>query len=57
MKNTKDIERLQDLQAKANKAKDLLICLEDELRAEGFDRKANSLSTIITKLEIWQNTR
>ena len=57
MKNTKDIERLQDLQAKANKAKDLLISLEDELRTEGFDRKANSLSTIITKLEIWQNTR
>lgn len=53
----KDMERLNELQGKANKAKNALIDLEWELREAGFERKANSLSTIIGKLEAWQNKK
>ena len=42
---------------KANEAKDILMRIEDDLREAGFARKADSLSTIIGRLEVWQNTR
>lgn len=53
----KDMEKLHELQMKANSAKDKLISLEYELREAGFERKANSLSTIIGKLEAWQHKK
>lgn len=55
MKDNKSIkERLTD---RATVAKDRLIEIMDELEGEGFHRKAQSLGTIIEKLERWQNTK
>lgn len=54
MKKSKDeLYRILD---EANSPKDRLMCLRDELIENGFIRKANSLDTIIEKLERWQNT-
>ena len=46
---------VQTLKGDANVAKDRLMMIEDKLREIGAVRDANSLSTIIEKLEIWQN--
>ena len=55
MNDNKSIkERLTD---RATVAKDRLIEIMDELENEGFHRKAQSLGTIIEKLERWQNTQ
>lgn len=43
------------LKEEANVAKNRLMLIENELREIGAVRDANSLSTIIEKLEIWQN--
>ena len=53
----KDYETLDRLTDAANVAKERLIEIELKLEEAGFIRKANSLSTIIEKLEIWQNAR
>lgn len=49
----KDYEEKSRLQDEANAAKDRLISIEYKLRDAGFIREANSLSTIIWKLEEW----
>lgn len=51
----KDKNELRRLQADATTAKDRLIEIEGELRDAGFVRMANELSTIIWRLEYWQN--
>lgn len=51
----KDYEEKLRLQDEANVAKDRLINIESKLRDAGFIREANSLSTIIWKLEEWQH--
>lgn len=53
MKDYEEKERLLD---SATPAKDRLIDIADKLEDAGFTRKANSLRTLIEKLEIWQNT-
>ena len=50
----KDAE-IRNLQMDANVAKERLMRIADELREIGAIRKANTLETIIEKLEIWQN--
>lgn len=47
---------IAELQTEANSPKERLMRIADELREIGAIRKANSLETIIEKLEIWQNT-
>lgn len=51
----KDYEKKYQLQSDASVAKERLMKIEDELRENGFIREANSLSTIIWKIEEWQN--
>ena len=51
-----DKEALEELLSSANDAKYSLIRIEDELRTIGAERKANTLSKIIERLESWQNT-
>ena len=46
---------VQTLKGDANVAKRRLIDIEYKLREIGANREANSLSTIIEKLEKWQN--
>lgn len=53
-KKMKDAE-IRNLQMDANVAKERLMRIADELREIGAIRKANTLETIIEKLEIWQN--
>lgn len=45
----------ENIKLSCNSAKDKLIEAEYRLREIGAIREANSLSTIIEKLEIWQN--
>lgn len=51
----KDKKILRQLQSDANTPKHRLIDIEGKLRDEGFVRMANELSTIIWRLEYWQN--
>ena len=51
----KNYEEIQKIKEEANTAKDRLIRAMDELREMGAIREANSLETIIIKLEQWQN--
>lgn len=50
----KSIE-VRTFKGEANVAKDRLIMIENKLREIGANREANSLSTLIEKLETWQN--
>lgn len=50
-------QKIEQLTSEANYAKDRLSRIEDELREIGAIRKADSLSTLIWKLERWQHTR
>lgn len=52
-----DKDALEKLLSEANSAKHKLIRIEDELRTIGAERKANTLSKIIERLESWQNTK
>ena len=54
-KNMKDYKILRDKQNDANVAKERLMRIQNELEEAGFIRQANSLGTIIWKLEEWQN--
>lgn len=49
------IYAIHQAKSDANTAKDRLISIEYELRDIGAIREANTLSTIICKLETWQN--
>lgn len=51
----RDIVKIYDLKDDANVAKERLMEIADELREAGGIREANSLETIIWKLEVWQN--
>ena len=51
----KDMEFLRQKQSDASVAKERLIQIMSALEEEGFIRQAKSLSTIIWKLEVWQN--
>lgn len=51
----KDFEQIRRVKSDVNPAKDRLIRAADELQEIGAIREANSLRTIIEKLEIWQN--
>lgn len=53
--NMKDMEFLRQKQSEASVAKERLIQIMSALEEEGFIRQAKSLSTIIWKLEAWQN--
>ena len=53
----KNYDELYQIQNKAETAKMRLIELRYELEEKGFKRQANSLDTIIEKLEKWQNNR
>lgn len=55
MKTHRDLEYINNLKLEANSAKDKLMAIEDSLREVGANREANSLSTIIARLEAWQN--
>lgn len=55
MKTQRDLEYINNLKLEANSAKDKLMDIEDSLREVGANREANSLSTIIARLEAWQN--
>lgn len=55
MKTQRDLEYINNLKLEANSAKDKLMAIEDSLREVGANREANSLSTIIARLEAWQN--
>lgn len=48
-------ERVNHLKNETNSAKDRLISIEYELEEIGAIREAQTLSTIISKLEAWQN--
>ena len=48
-------EKIRYYKDNANKAKDHLISLQYALEDIGAIREANSLGTIIQKLETWQN--
>ena len=48
-------ETIMALKSEANVAKNRLMLIENDLREIGAKREANSLSTLIEKLEIWQN--
>lgn len=52
----KNYDELYQIQNKAETAKMSLIELRYELEDKGFKRQANSLDTIIEKLEKWQNS-
>lgn len=51
----KDFERIKKLKENADIAKDRLIQIESDLKEIGAIREAKSLSTIIGRLEYWQN--
>ena len=53
----KNYDELYQIQNKAETAKMRLVDLLHELEDKGFKRQANSLGTIIEKLEKWQNSR
>ena len=55
MKTQRDLECIASFKLEANSAKDKLIAIEDGLREMGAAKEANSLSTIIARLEAWQN--
>ena len=48
-------KEIESLKSSATEAKDRLIRIMDELRNINANREANSLATIICKLESWQN--
>lgn len=48
-------KEIELLKSSANEAKDRLVRIMYELRSIGSNREANSLETIICKLESWQN--
>ena len=48
-------EQVENLKSDAESAKMRLVSIESQLREIGALREANSLSTIIGKLELWQN--
>ena len=48
-------EQIEEIKDGAETAKMRLVWIEDQLREIGAIREANSLATIITKLEMWQN--
>lgn len=48
-------EKIESIKSDANEAKSRLIDLMYELRDIGANREANSLETIVCKLEVWQN--
>lgn len=52
MRNRDEIERIK---SEVNPAKERLMRAADELREIGAVREANTLETIIERLEIWQN--
>lgn len=54
MSETKRSE-IERIKGDANEAKSRLMSLVYELRDIEANREANSLETIISKLEIWQN--
>ena len=53
----KNREIIENLQYEANKPKEALMKIADELFEAGAVRKAKSLETIVKNLEIWQNTK
>lgn len=48
-------QEVDAIKSSAEEAKSRLMRIEDELRSIGANREANSLSTIIGRLEDWQN--
>ena len=57
MANTRIREAIEQAQYDVNCAKETLMKVMSELEDEGALRKANSLGTIIEKLERWQHTK
>ena len=55
MNEAEKFVEVNTLKSEANVAKDRLILIENKLREIGANREANSLSTLIEKLEIGQN--
>ncbi len=55
MKTQRDLEKIRALKADVNSPKSKLITIMNELESVGAIRKANSLRTIIARLEAWQN--
>lgn len=55
MNKVEKFAEVRILKDEANVAKDRLMLIENKLREIGANREANSLSTLIEKLEIWQN--
>ena len=55
MNKVEKFVEVRTLKGEANVAKDRLMMIENKLREIGANREANSLSTLIEKLEIWQN--
>lgn len=51
----RDEEQIQRIKEDANGSKEKLIYLVYRLRDAGGNREANSLESIISKLEAWQN--
>ena len=56
MANTRIREAIEQAQYDVNCAKETLMKVMSNLEDEGAIRKANSLGTIIGKLERWQHT-
>ena len=55
MKSQRDLEKIRALKADVNSPKSKLITIMSELKSVGAIREANTLSTIIARLEAWQN--
>ena len=51
----KDRERFNELMMRANKAKDVIARIAEELEEEGYTRKAQSGMQLVYKIEAWQN--
>ena len=51
----KDAEEIRRLKMMANEAKQRLIEIRSRLQDAGADRDANSLGTLIGKIEEWQH--
>ena len=51
----RDEEQIQRIKEDANGSKEKLMDLVYKLRDAGGNREANSLESIISKLEAWQN--
>ena len=48
-------EFVEQCKGNANKPKDYLLMIMDNLRQVGADREADALEKVIIRLEVWQN--